>query len=67
MNKCSLSTKKDIKMLSYLKDIFMYLKPEDIVLQDTAAKDEDPAYSIHLFITTRRGLMRIQRRQTFSK
>lgn len=34
----------------YLKDIFMYLKPEDIVLQDTAANDADPAYSICTFI-----------------
>lgn len=34
----------------YLKDIFMYLKAEDIVLQDTAANDEDSAYSICTFM-----------------
>ncbi len=36
--------------VSYLKDIFMYLTVEDIVLQDTAADDEHPQYSICTFI-----------------
>ena len=36
--------------VSYLKDIFMYLTVEDIVLQDTAANDEHPQYSICTFI-----------------
>lgn len=36
--------------VSYLKDIFMYLTVEDIVLQDVAAKDENPKYSICTFI-----------------
>lgn len=36
--------------VSYLKDIFMYLTVEDIVLQDTAANDENPQYSICTFI-----------------
>lgn len=36
--------------VSYLKDIFMYLKVEDIVLQDTAANDENPRYSICTFV-----------------
>lgn len=34
----------------YLKDIFMYLDPEDIVLQDTAANDKNSGYSICTFI-----------------
>lgn len=36
--------------VSYLKDIFMYLTVEDIVLQDTAVNDENPQYSICTFI-----------------
>ena len=36
--------------VSYLKDIFMYLTVGDIVLQDTAANDENPQYSICTFI-----------------
>ena len=35
---------------TYLKDIFLYLKAEDIVLQDTAVNEEDSAYSICTFI-----------------
>lgn len=36
--------------VSYLKDIFMYLTVEDIALQNTAANDENPKYSICTFI-----------------
>lgn len=36
--------------VTYLKDIFMYLKAEDIVLQDTAANEVNSAYSICTFI-----------------
>ena len=37
--------------VTYLKDIFMYLKIEDIVLQDMAASKKDSVYSIGTFIT----------------
>ena len=36
--------------LSYLKDIFMFLKVEDIVLQDVAADEENSLCSIQSFI-----------------
>lgn len=36
--------------VTYLKDIFMYLRGEDIVLQDTAANEEDSDFSICSFI-----------------
>lgn len=36
--------------VTYLKDIFMYLRAEDIILQDTAANEVDSAYSICTFI-----------------
>lgn len=36
--------------VTYLKDIFMYLRADDIVLQDTAASEVDSAYSICSFI-----------------
>lgn len=43
--------------VKYLKDIFLYLELEDIVFQDTAAKDEDIAYSICSFIVKSEGVI----------
>ena len=43
----------------YLKDIFMYLDIDDIVLQDTQADDKDPAYSICSFIVGSDGVLEL--------
>lgn len=43
--------------LTYLKDIFMYLGAEDIILQDTAANEVDSEYSICSFIVESDGVL----------